>query len=433
MSNMCRKAAILLALMMLLAFRSQAQTRVAPPQNPRPPLHRPAEDPLQEVEALLQKGQLADAEQKLQPMMGEQAKNPQAWFDLGYIQSHLGKVPDAITAYRKAVELQPDWFEANLNLAVDLDKAGNTTEAIPVLKHAVELKPASGGSKGVARAWALLGQALESSDLLGAAKAYDKAAELDSSDQASQVRAGVMLERAGDLAGAEDHYRRVAKGGDPGALACLIDLLNRQKRFADAETWLRKYIQQKPEDYSAIGLLGQVLIAEGKTKEAIALLQPNSRPLRTSINVQLATAYIDDKQYAAAVPLLQEQVERSPSNAELRMRLGYVFLRELKYSEAEAELVKAVQFKPDLAEAYGYLADAARQNKHYELCIRVLDARAKLLPETPGTYFLRATAYDELHITKPAVANYKQFLSVAEGKYPDQEFQARHRLKALEH
>jgi len=36
-----------------------------------------------------------------------------------------------------------------------------------------------------------------------------------------------------------------------------------------------------------------------------------------------------------------------------------------------------------------------------------------------------------LHQTKEAEKAYTAFLAVAEGKYPDQEFQARHRLIAL--
>jgi len=46
--------------------------------------------------------------------------------------------------------------------------------------------------------------------------------------------------------------------------------------------------------------------------------------------------------------------------------------------------------------------------------------------------FLRATAYDSLRLYKPAATNYKLFLAAAAGKFPDQEFQARHRLKAIE-
>jgi hypothetical protein len=47
--------------------------------------------------------------------------------------------------------------------------------------------------------------------------------------------------------------------------------------------------------------------------------------------------------------------------------------------------------------------------------------------------FLEATAHDTLHQTKEARESYKAFLAVAGGKFPDQEFEARHRLVTLEH
>jgi tetratricopeptide (TPR) repeat protein len=106
-------------------------------------------------------------------------------------------------------------------------------------------------------------------------------------------------------------------------------------------------------------------------------------------------------------------------------------MHQLKYAEAQAVLLKAVQLKPDLIEAYFDLSYAAEQNKNYELTIRALDARAKFQPDTPATLFLRATAYDNLRMYKPAAENYKLFLKAAAGKFPDQEFQARHRLKAI--
>ena len=214
-------------------------------------------------------------------------------------------------------------------------------------------------------------------------------------------------------------------------MAALIDLLNRHQRYADAETWLRRYIKQHPEDSSAVVLLGQTLIAQGKSEEAIALLKPLSTPLTGRINLQLADMYIDDKKYEAAVPLLQQLLQQNPSDARLHLRLGLAWLHLLKYADAEAELLRAVQLKPDLTEAYFDLAYAAQQNKHYELSIRALDARAKLQPETAGTYWLRATSYDSLGAFKPAAENYKLFLAASGGRSPDQEFQARHRLKAI--
>jgi hypothetical protein len=37
-----------------------------------------------------------------------------------------------------------------------------------------------------------------------------------------------------------------------------------------------------------------------------------------------------------------------------------------------------------------------------------------------------------LHDWPDAITNYEKFLSVAEGKYPDQEWQAKHRLIAID-
>lgn len=417
----------------LLVLPLAAQTLPWPARTPAPTA-KPVSDPLQEAEALLQARQYAQAEGKLKVLSESQAKNPQFWFDLGFAQSHQGKTQDSVTAYRKAVELAPDWFEANLNLGLDLMKAHNSAAAIPVLKHAVTLKPTSGGQQDLSRAWLSLAKALEEggTDLLIAAAAYDKAAELNPDDVAATFRAGVLLQRADDLVGAEEHFVRVAQTGDVGGMAALIDLLTRLKRYADAETWLRKYIKQHPGDSSAVILLGDTLIAQGKGDEAIALLQPLSTPATGRINLKLTDLYMDDKKYAAAIPLLQQLLEKNPSDSHLHFNLGVALLHQLRYAEAETELSKALQLKPDLAEGYAYLAEAARQNQHFELCIRALDARLRFLPETPATYFLRATAYDSLKMYKPAAENYKQFLAVAAGKFPDQEFQARHRLKALE-
>jgi tetratricopeptide (TPR) repeat protein len=408
-------------------------------QKPPRPARTPAQtqtqasDPLQAAEALLQAQQFAQAEEKLKALSESQARNPQFWFDIGFAQSHQSKSEEAIASYQKAVDLAPDWFEANLNLGLDLLKANNSAAAVPVLKHTVTLKPNSGGDKALGKACLSLARALEEggTDLMGAAAAYDKAAELNPGDASLTVRAGNLLKQSGDRDGAERHYTKAALAGDAGGMAQLIDLLNQHKRYTDAEVWLRKYLEQNPGDSSAVILLGQTLIAEGKGEEAIAMLEPLNTTGNFAVKRQLADLYVDDKKYAAAIPILQQLVEKQPSDSRLHLKLGIALLHGLKYADAEAELLRAVQLKPDLPEAYFELAYAAQQNKHYELAIRALDARAKLQPETSGTYWLRAVSYDNLHAFKPAAENYKLFLETSGGKSPEQEFQARHRLKAI--
>jgi hypothetical protein len=57
--------------------------------------------------------------------------------------------------------------------------------------------------------------------------------------------------------------------------------------------------------------------------------------------------------------------------------------------------------------------------------------RSKYVPENPSTYFLWATAYDNLHVISSAVTYYRHFLETAGGKFPDQEWQARQRIILL--
>ena len=65
--------------------------------------------------------------------------------------------------------------------------------------------------------------------------------------------------------------------------------------------------------------------------------------------------------------------------------------------------------------------------------LQALEIRDKVLPQSPSSLFLAATAHDKLHQVKQAKDLYKQFLTVADGKFPDEEWEARHRLITLEH
>ena len=158
----------------------------------------------------------------------------------------------------------------------------------------------------------------------------------------------------------------------------------------------------------------------------------SAHPETANTAIGLSLLWLDQKKYKQAEPLFRHLSQQNAASADLHFGLGVAVLHQLKYAEAEGEFLQTIKLKQDYGEAYGYLADAARENKHYELAIRALDARAKLLPEDARAYFIRATCYDSLHMFKPAAENYKKFLAMAAGKFPDQEWQARHRLIAIE-
>jgi tetratricopeptide (TPR) repeat protein len=68
----------------------------------------------------------------------------------------------------------------------------------------------------------------------------------------------------------------------------------------------------------------------------------------------------------------------------------------------------------------------------YPQSLAAFDKARALGEDTPGNWFLRAIILDKLHQVKPALEAYQRFLSMSDGKNPDQEFQARQRARILQ-
>lgn len=396
------------------------------------------EDPqpeLSKAEEWIQKREYATAETALLKLLASDAENYVALFDLGFVENALGKQQESIAAYRKSVAAKPDVFESNLNLGLQLARAGQP-DAEQFLRAATQLKPTSRVTEGQARAWLSLAHVLESSKPGEALSAYRQATALLPNEVEPHLSAGLLLEKENKFADAEQEYKQ-ALALDPGCSDATIGLANiymRGRRFPDAEAELRKIVAAHPEQAAPHMQLGRVLAAEGKNEDAVAELRAALKLNPTDVSLQRELA---DLYNVAGKPDLAEAAYRTllathPDDAELHHSLGVSLLKQKKAAEAQKEFLQTVKLKPGFAAAYGDLAFAASENQDYLLTLKALDARAKLQPDIPITYFLRASAYDHLKNVKEAVANYRLFLDGADGKYPDQEWQAKHRLIALD-
>ena|ERR1051326_1568715 len=390
---------------------------------------------LTQAETAIEKKDYLAAEPLLQKVVTANPANYQAWFDLGFVYSSLGRNVDSIAAYRESVAAKSDVFESNLNLGLMLAKQGDPT-AESFLRVATTLKPTANVDEGQARAWLSLAHVIEKQKPDEAVAAYQHAAALMPKDSEPHLSAGRLLESEGCFADAEAEYRQALAidGSSTDALTGLANIYMRGQKFADAAEVLRTLITLHPDDASAHMQLGRVLAAEGKSSDALSELQTAAKlaPSDAALQRDLADVYLNNKQYVPAECAYRALLSANQNDAELHHSLGVALLHQQKLPEAEQEFLTAVKLKPDFGAAYGDLAVAANENKHYELAIKATDARARFLPEIPMSYFLRATAYDHLRNYKLASENYHKFLEVAHGEYSDQEWQARHRLIAIE-
>lgn len=390
---------------------------------------------LADAEADIDKQDYAGAEPMLKEYVAAHSDSYSAWYDLGFVYHGMGRSEDSIAAYRKSVAAKPDLFESNLNLGLALAATGQP-DAEQFLRAATQLKPASGSAESSKRAWMALGKFLVASKPEEAAAAFQQAALLDPKDPEPHLQAGSLLERQQHPAEAEKEYQE-ALAIDPqssDALAALTNFYMAQKRFGDAEALLRKLVALHPNDAGAHLQLGRMLAIAGKNDEAAAEMEAGLKldPADSKAERDLADLYADAKKYDQAQKLYGALLTSYPNDADLHYGAGMALVHQKLYAQAEQELLRAVQLKPDFGAAYGELAIAADENKDYALAIKAVDMRAKYLPEIPTGYFLRATAYDHLQDIKQATKYYHLFLDAAGGQYPKQEWQAKHRLIMLE-
>lgn len=393
-----------------------------------------------QAEDAIQKNDFATAEALLRKALAPDPKNDeswryQAWFDLGFVLNHLGQTDESIAAYRKSVAAKPDVFESNLNLGLMLARA-HDPEAERYLRAATALKPTTHVEEGQARAWLSLAHLIENREPEKAVEAYGKAAALTPADPEPHISAALLHERQKEFSDAETEYKKVlaldAKSTE--AAIGLTNIYMKSGRLADAEPLLRQLAAERPDDAGLHVQLGRVLAAQDKKEDAIAEFQAALKlsPKDADAQRDLADLLLQSGKSADTEKLYRDLVTAHPEDAQAHGQLGQLLLKERNFPEAEQEFITAVKLKPDMGEAYGSLAVAAVENKNYQLAIRALDVRDKLLPKIPIGYFLRASALDHLQDYKQASQYYHLFLDSAAGKYPDEEWKARHRLVAIE-
>ncbi len=399
-----------------------------------------------QAEDAIQKNDFAGAETLLEKAIDKDSNNYQAWFDLGFVLNRLGRTDDSIAAYRKSIAAKPDVFESNLNLGLMLARANNP-DAEQFLRAATGLKPMGHSEKGQvqegqaeegqARAWLTLAHLLENRKPEDALAAYSKASELTPKDPEPHLSAGLLHERQKEFSDAEAEYKQVLTL-DPHSTEAAIGLTNiymKSGRLSDAEPLLRRLAAERPEDAGIHLQLGRVLVAQGKKDEAITELQAGLKlaPSDAGAQREIADLYASSGKNDLAESAYRALVTAQPKDPELHRGLGKALLLQKKFPEAQQEFLVAVRLKRDWPEVYVDLAFAASENKNYELTIRALNGRTMLNAEMPAVcFFLRASAYDHLRDYKQAAVDYHHFLDVAQGKYPDQEWQATHRLIAIE-
>jgi len=387
------------------------------------------------AEAAIAKSNWAAAESKLTPWLAGHPADARALFDAGYVADAQNRLDDAAALYRRAVEANPNSFEAHVELGLLLARQNKLADARPELAAATQLDAGEAGAPAKARVWRALAKIDHPSDPAKASEELLEALKLSPETPSDTLLAAELAVQTGQLDAAEAAYRRVL-AADPNsapAYAGLAHLLILRKTYPEAETLLRQALDHAPGDTTLTAQLAGVLALQDKA-EAIPLYQKlhDAHPSDAAITRMLADVLAQAGDAAGSDKLYLALLAASPHDPDLLVSHGQNLTRLLNYAAAVAAFDKATRLDPASADAWSGLAFAASRAGQPSVTLHALTMRSKYLPESPSTYFLWAISYDSLHNTKAAAVYYHHFLDAAKGNYPNQEWQARQRLIVLE-
>jgi Tfp pilus assembly protein PilF len=349
-----------------------------------------------------------------------------AHFNLAMAYTLLRKDADAVAEYRKTLALKPKLYEAELNASIVLLRQKNPAEAVAWLEDAASQKP------GEFRARYFLAEAqLQTGDVAAAETSFRQAIAIDSKNADAQLGLAQSLMQAGRLSDAEPVFRQAA-AMDPRYREYLLDLARLYEKGSQTDEAIAIY-REFPDNAAAQARIGELLLESKKYEDALPRLEDAYQKQPDAANRSaLAAVYVVTHKLDKAAPLLEKGVAENPADFEQRMLYARVLRDQRQFPAAAAQFYAAAKLKPAEVRPWTELGGMLYMAADLAQALAAFEQAAKNGDASAGNWFLRAIILDKLRQMKPAKEAYERFLSLSEGKNPNQEFQARQRVRILQ-
>jgi len=194
-----------------------------------------------------------------------------------------------------------------------------------------------------------------------------------------------------------EQYREILRIAptDTEAALWLARLYRLQNEHDKAEAVLREYLQGDPEEENSLEQLTQLLLDEGRTDEAIALLEKAvERGPTAGLWGLLGGAYAQTHQYAQAEAAYRHAQEMGPGDANVARGLAQALSAQMKDDEALESYRQLAKLEPDDAEPYLRMAQIYRRKKLYDRAEESLLQAKELAPGNVEVIYHEALLYE---------------------------------------
>jgi tetratricopeptide (TPR) repeat protein len=286
------------------------------------------------------------------------------YFTLGHLQeqqyeamSSSELAEQAVASYKKALELEPDSAVVHERLAEVYAKSQHIRDAVTEAQEALRIDA--------------------------------------NNVSAHRLLARIYVRTLGDLGAGEVQQENLKKAveqfqailkvepKDVYSALWLARLYRFENRHEDAEKVLRSVVVRDPENAPALEQLSQLLMDEGRSKEAIDLLTRSASDSSSPETYDLlGDAYSQSKDFAQAEAAYRKAIDGDPDDPGHRHGLAEALMAQNKLAEALEQYQRLTEIEPGTAENYVRMAQLQRRLGQFDQAESSL-ARAKQL--APGS------------------------------------------------
>lgn len=225
---------------------------------------------------------------------------------------------------------------------------------------------------------------------------------------AHRLLARIYVRTLGDMGASEAQKENLAKAveqfqailkvqpDDTYSSLWLARLYRFENKHDEAERVLRATVNRDPSNGAALEQLSQLLVDEGRSQEAIALLtQAAGDSASPDIYDLLGDAYAQSKEYAKSEEAYRKAVEEDPDDATHVHGLAQALMSQEKFAEALDQYKRLSELEPSTWENYLRMSELYRRLGKYDEAESALLRAKQLSPGNLEVLYNEALLYEE--------------------------------------
>jgi tetratricopeptide (TPR) repeat protein len=345
-------------------------------------------DAIASIESALRSHQLDQALTVAESSLKKTPADFRIWTLQGIALSMKGDNPAALSAFRRALTLSPQYPAALKGEAQLLFQTGDK-RAAPLLEKIIKIDP---GDQTAQEMLALL-QA-KADECPGAIKHFALSKDAVSSHAASLERYGYCLTRLKQFQAAIPVFTQLVAIAPDHSYArydlALVQMLADQKQAA-IQT-LEPLISAHTSDADVLSLAAEADEAVGDTPNAVSLLRQAIviEPTNADFYARFASLCLNHDSDQVGIDMLNAGLQRISNDPSLYVARGLLYSELAQYDKAEADFQTAERLNPAKGLSGLALSLAEMQSGHPDQALATVRSQLKAHPDDPSLHFLLA-------------------------------------------